>query len=106
MALMMLLLFLALAVVGRIAFQYHISGDHGIRPVKRNSTKAAVASSILLLMSFISILILTMLDAIGFLKPSLEHNRVIAIAGIVISLTGIALTVISQYQMGPLANIQ
>ena len=97
---MILLLFLALAVAGRVAMQYRISGDHGIRSVKKTSTKTAVISSILLLISFISIFILTTLDTLGILISSVEHNQVITIVGIIISLTGIALTVMAQYQMG------
>ncbi|MBL4712056.1 MAG: isoprenylcysteine carboxylmethyltransferase family protein [Gammaproteobacteria bacterium] len=100
MALMVLLLFLLVAVVGRIAMQYRISGDHGIRPVKKTSTKIAIISSSLLIVSFISIFILTVLDITGMLKPFIEHNQLTTIAGIVISLTGITLTVTSQYQMG------
>lgn len=100
MSAMIFLLFFVLAVIGRVAMQYKISGDHGIRPLNKASTRIAVASSTLLLMSFTSIFILTILDIIEVLKPLMEYNQALASVGTVISLAGIALTVISQYQMG------
>ncbi len=100
MSAMIFLLFFVLAVIGRVAMQYKISGDHGIRPLNKASTRIAVASSTLLLMSFTSIFILTILDTIEVFERLIEYNQAIASVGTVISLAGIALTVISQYQMG------
>lgn len=100
MALTMFITFLLLAVGGRIAIQYKLTGDHGIRPINPNSTKIALLSSILLLTSFLSVFILTLLDAIGILEPQITPGRIIEIAAITLSLTGIVLTIISQYQMG------
>ena len=80
--------------------QYKITGDHGIRPIKPTSTKIAALSSTLLLASFLSVFILTLLDAREILEPQVVLSQTIKIAAIALSLAGIALTIISQYQMG------
>ncbi len=86
MSAMIFLLFFVLAVIGRVAMQYKISGDHGIRPLNKASTRIAVASSTLLLMSFTSIFILTILDTIEALERLIEYNQAIASVGTVIGL--------------------
>ncbi len=100
MALTIFITFLLLAVGGRIAIQYKFTGDHGIRLINPNSSKIAILSSILLLASFLSVFILTLLDATGILEPQIAPGRIMKIAAMALSLTGIALTIFSQYQMG------
>jgi protein-S-isoprenylcysteine O-methyltransferase Ste14 len=100
MAPTLLVLFLVFAVAGRVAMQYKITGNHGIRTRKRTSTTMAVISGILLLVSFASIFTFTLLEAIGILEPSLTPNQSISSIGIITSLIGMVLTMVSQYQMG------
>ncbi len=100
MALTIFITFLLLAVGGRIAMQYKFTGDHGIRLINPNSKKIAILSSILLLASFLSVFILILLDATGILEPQIAPGRIMEIAAMALSLTGIALTIFSQYQMG------
>ena len=100
MALTIFITFLLLAVGGRIAIQYKFTGDHGIRLINPNSSRIAILSSILLLASFLSVFILTLLDATGILEPQIAPGRIMKIAAMALSLTGIALTIFSQYQMG------
>ena len=80
--------------------QYKFTGDHGIRLINPNSTKIAILSSILLLASFLSVFILILLDATGILEPQIAPGRIMKITAMAVSLTGIALTIFSQYQMG------
>ena len=100
MALIIFITFLVLAVGGRIAMQYKLTGDHGIRLINPTSTNIALLSNTLLLISFISMFVLTSIDALGILEPQIVLSQSIRIAGILLSLFGMALTVISQYQMG------
>jgi protein-S-isoprenylcysteine O-methyltransferase Ste14 len=100
MASTLLVLFLVFAVAGRVAMQYKITGNHGIRTRKRTSTTMAVISGILLLVSFASIFTFTLLEAIGILEPSFTPNQSISSIGIITSLIGMVLTMVSQYQMG------
>jgi protein-S-isoprenylcysteine O-methyltransferase Ste14 len=100
MASTLLVLFLVFAVAGRVAMQYKITGNHGIRTIKRTSTTMAVISGILLLVSFASIFTFTLLEAIGILEPSFTPNQPISLIGIITSLIGMVLTMVSQYQMG------
>lgn len=100
MASTLLVLFLVFAVAGRVAMQYKITGNHGIRTIKRTSTTMAVISGILLLVSFASIFTFTLLEAIGILEPSFTPNQSISSIGIITSLIGMVLTMVSQYQMG------
>jgi protein-S-isoprenylcysteine O-methyltransferase Ste14 len=100
MASTLLVLFLVFAVAGRVAMQYKITGNHGIRTIKRTSTTMAVISGILLLVSFASISTFTLLEAIGILEPSLTPNQSISSIGIITSLIGMVLTMVAQYQMG------
>lgn len=100
MALILFIAFLAFAVAGRIALQYKITGDHGVRPVKRSSSSITLVSSSLLLVSFSAMFSVSLLDALAMLEPRLTLNPLIKIVGIITSLAGITLTIVAQYQMG------
>lgn len=99
-ALTLYFVFLVFAVGGKIALHYLITGDHGIRTVPRSASRTAKCTSVLLLTSFIATFVLSCLDAIGVVQPQVdlgEHGNGI---GAAISLAGIAIMVIAQYQMG------
>ncbi|MDE0333166.1 MAG: isoprenylcysteine carboxylmethyltransferase family protein [Nitrospinae bacterium] len=99
-ALTLYLAFLVFAVGGRIALHYLATGDLGIRTVKRTAPKIAKCASVLLLASFVATLVLTLLDAYGTVQPQVELGEFVNAIGAAISLAGIALMVVSQYQMG------
>ena len=99
-ALTLYLAFLVFAVGGRIALHYLATGDHGIRTVKRDAPKIARFTSVLLLASFVATFVLSSLDAIGMVQPQVDLGEAANTLGAAISLAGIALMVVSQYQMG------
>lgn len=99
-ALTLYLAFLVLAVGGRITLHYLATGDHGIRPLRRTAPKIAKCASVLLLASFIATFVLSTLEAIGVVQPQVDLGESANTTGAAISLAGIALMILSQYQMG------
>lgn len=100
MALALLIIFLVIAVIGRIIIQYKTTGDYGIRPVKSSSPPIAKLSSLLLFISFLSILILTTLDALDQIKADIPLDENLSFLGATFALCGIVIIAISQQQMG------
>ncbi len=99
-ALTLYLAFLVFAVGGRIALHYLATGDLGIRTVKRTAPKIARFTSVLLLASFVATFVLSSLEAIGVVHPQVDFGETANMLGAAISLGGIALMIVSQYQMG------
>ena len=99
-ALTLYLVFLVFAVGGRIALHYLATGDHGIRTVKRTASNTAKCASVLLLTSFAATFVLSCLDAVGMVQPQVDLGESANMLGAAISLAGIALMIVSQYQMG------
>ena len=99
-ALTLYLVFLVFAVGGRIALHYLATGDHGIRTVKRTASNTAKLTSILLFTSFVATFVLSFLDATGAIRPQVDLGESANTIGAAISLGGIALMILSQYQMG------
>ncbi len=99
-ALTLYLVFLVFAVGGRIALHYLATGDHGIRTVKRTASNTAKCVSILLFTSFVATFVLSFLDAVGAIRPQVDLGGSANMLGAAISLAGIALMILSQYQMG------
>ena len=100
MALTIYIIFLIFAVGARIIMQYRMTDDHGIRSIKSTSSKTAIFSSVLLAMSFITILILTCLDWLGITRPQINLDIYGNIIGVIFCAIGISITIFSQYQMG------
>ena len=99
-ALTLYLAFLVFAVGGRIALHYLATGDHGVRTVKRTASNTAKCASVLLLASFVATFVLSCLNATGAVQPQADLGGSATMLGAAISLAGIALMVVSQYQMG------
>ncbi len=99
-AMTLYLAFLVFAVGGRIALHYWFTGDHGIRTVKPSASRIAKSTSVLLLTSFVATFVLSFLDAIGTVQPQVDLGGSANTVGASISLAGIALMIVSQYQMG------
>lgn len=100
MALILLIIFLIVAVIGRIIIQYKTTGDHGIRPAKMTSPLIAKMASLLLLLSFLSLFILTLFDALHQLEPDVSLGKYSSYLGAILGLCGIIIVAISQQQMG------
>ncbi len=99
-ALMLYLVFLVFAVGGKIGLHYLATGEFGIRTVKRDAPQKAKFASILLMTSFIGTFVVSLLDAAETIQPQVELGGSINTTGAAISLAGIAIMVIAQYQMG------
>ena len=99
-ALTLYIVFLVLGVGGRIALQFGLTGDHGIRLVRRTAPKTAKCACVLLITSFIAILVVSCLEATGTIRPQIHLGESANLIGAAISLAGIAIMVISQWQMG------
>ena len=99
-ALTLYLVFLVFAVGGRIALHYLATGDFGIRTVKRTAPRIANYTSILMLASFAATFLVSLLDATGEIHPQIDPGESGRSLGAAISLAGITIMVIAQYQMG------
>ncbi len=99
-ALTLYITFLVLGVGGRIAIQFGLTGDHGIRWVSRTAPKTAKCACVLLITSFIAILVVSCIEATGKIRPQIHLGESGNIIGAGASLAGIAIMVISQWQMG------
>jgi len=96
--LILLIVFLSVAITGRIALQYKLTGDFGVRPATLSSPWSVKLAGGLLFLSLASASILSTLNTFGFLFYPI--SSLAYFFGIAIASFGIALTVISQYQMG------
>ncbi len=100
MALLMIALFLIVAVAGRIAIQYRITGDHGVRPSLSSSSKISKFSSILIIAAFLGASFLSVLSFIQAIQVNSLFGIWGIVTGAIICLTGITITSVSQQQMG------
>lgn len=98
MTLFLFIVFLLVAIVGRVALQYKMTGNHGLRPTGFNSPTVAKISSLLFLISFVALGLVIVLSTVGTLKT--PNQNIGTYFGVFCSVVGIAVTVISQYQMG------
>ncbi len=99
-ALTLYIVFLVLGVGGRIALQFGLTGDHGIRWVRRSASKTAKCACVLLITSFIAIFIISCIEATGTIRPQIHLGEYRNIIGAATSLAGIAIMIIAQWQMG------
>ncbi len=99
-ALTLYIVFLVLGVGGRIALQYRLTGDHGLRWVRRSASKTAKCACVLLITSFIAIFIISFIEATGTIRPQIHLGASGNIIGAATSLAGITIMVIAQWQMG------
>ena len=84
----------------RVALQLRRTGDHGLRLAKQRSTVAEVAATVLQACGLFGVLVLTVLDSISYLPGQLVLGWSGAIAGVVVCMLAVAVTMLSQYQMG------
>ena len=84
----------------RVGLQLRRTGDHGLRLAKQRSTAPEVAATLLQACGLFGVLVLTVLDSISYLPGQLVLGWSGAIAGVVVCMLAVAITMLSQYQMG------
>ena len=84
----------------RIALQYRRTGDHGLRLGKQAATPVGRAATVMQATALIGVLVLTVLDTLDLLPGQLEPGSIGTIAGVLVCGSALALTMVSQYQMG------
>lgn len=100
MALVMFMIFILVVVVARVAYQYRLSGDHGIRPASRQASTVNKAASVLLIASFIGIFVTSIVDMYRVDHTHYTDSALWLLFGILASLFGIGFTSYSQFTMG------
>lgn len=100
MALILALAFLLLAVAGRIAIQIYHTGDHGVRFAGLSARWSEILPGSFFVLSFAFHLVLVVAHSMGLLKVSIATPEWMQITGLLTGLTGIAVTLIAQWQMG------
>lgn len=92
--------FLMLAVAGRIALHYHLVGDHGIRVSKQRSLDLLFFVQTLLALSLVGTFVISCLQAADLIRPQVDLGAAGNHIGMVLSLLGMAITALAQFQMG------
>ena len=100
MALALCIAFLVLAVALRMAVQYRIAGDHGIRVSKRPSSVLLLWLQVLLVLALVGVLALSVLQVADFIRPQVDLGIAGRSVGLGIGLIGMAVTAVAQFQMG------
>lgn len=84
----------------RVGLQLRRTGDHGLRLAKQTSTAPEVAATVFQACGLLGVLVLTALDTISYLPGQLDLGSAGAITGVVVCVSAVAITMLSQYQMG------
>ena len=100
MALVMFMIFILVVVVARVAYQYRLSGDHGIRPANRQASTVNKAASALLIFSFIGIFGMSIVDIFRIDDTHFTDSVLWLLFGFSVSIFGIGFTNYSQFAMG------
>ena len=100
MAFAMLTIFMLVVVFVRIVYQYKLSGDHGIRPASRQASTETKIASVLFMMSFVGIFVLSVVEVSNgdHTHPTDTMTRISF--GVLVYLVGIFLISYSQFVMG------
>ena len=100
MALIMTTLFVLVVVVGRVALQYRLSDDHGIRfasaPLFNSKRLASYFSSF----AIAGTIIISALSAFSIIKPQVQLGNFGNVLGLLFCIGGIVFTSLSQVKMG------
>jgi protein-S-isoprenylcysteine O-methyltransferase Ste14 len=100
MALILIILFLVLAVVLRAVMQRFRTGDFGLRAASLDAPLVEILPGTLFVLSFASALVLITLGELTHITPITEFSNIIEWLFFELGVTGVAITVISQHQMG------
>ena len=100
MALVLVILFLLVAGVSRVALQYRLTGDHGLRLATNSSSGVAKLSSALIVIAFIGIIVISALSTLETVELKFQFGTYGVVFGTIFCFSGMILTSISQVQMG------
>ena len=100
MALLLILLFLLFAVFLRIAVQWFRTNDLGLRTASLNSPLIEILPGTIFILSFCVALVISALGFFETLSPVMVLPNLIRWLFFALGLIGIAITVVSQNQMG------
>lgn len=98
-----LICFIVCAVLAfgfRIGLQLKRTGDHGLRLTKQRSSAPEIAATALQACGLLGVLALTVLDSLSQLPGQLDLGSGGAMTGIGVCVFALAITMVSQYQMG------
>ena len=84
----------------RVGLQLRRTGDHGLRLAEQRANAAEVAATVLQACGLLGVLLLTVFDTITHLPGQLDLGFAGATAGVVVCGAAVAITMLSQYQMG------
>ncbi len=100
MALILIILFLVLAVILRASMQRFRTGDFGLRAASLDAPLVEILPGTLFILSFASALVLITLGELTHITPITEFSNIIEWLFFALGVTGVAITVVSQHQMG------
>ncbi len=92
--------FLLVAVAFRVLVQYRRTGDHGVRAASLGSPIIEILPGTVFILSFVFAFVLVFLGYKEFIEQRLDLPESIQYIGLLIGLSGVAVTVVSQFQMG------
>jgi len=100
MGLILYTVFMIVIIFARIAIQYRITGDHGLRPANKDSSTLARVLSAFWIIALVAPWIVTGLDAFGIIQPQFDFGNTGLIIGTGLALAAIIIGFIAQLQMG------
>ena len=100
MGLFLYSIFMIVIIFVRIAIQYKITGDHGLRPANKNSSTLARVLSIFWIIALTAPWIVSGLAAFEIITPQFDFGTTGLIIGTIIGLSAIIIGFIAQLQMG------
>jgi len=100
MGLFLYTVFMIVIIFGRIAIQYKITGDHGLRPANKKSSPLARVLSIFWIIALVAPWIVTGLEAFGTIQPQFDFGTAGMLTGTGLALAAIIIGFIAQLQMG------
>jgi len=100
MALILIVLFLVLSVFLRVGIQWYRTNDFGLRAARLDAPLIEILPGIAFVLSFCVAFVVCFLGTFNRLTPLIELPILIRVFLFLIGLIGIAITVVSQNQMG------
>lgn len=98
--LLMMIIFLLMIIVGRVAFQFILTGNSGIRPGTRLKTKKDVLISFVMFGVVGVQTVLAWLFSVSRLDAHIELGAIAILLGLLLCIFGIMFTSYAQYAMG------
>jgi protein-S-isoprenylcysteine O-methyltransferase Ste14 len=100
MALLLLVAFLSVAVIGRILLQYYFTGDHGVRLAKPAAGASGILPGLTFVLSFFVSAVLIVRDHVDWLAVAQTGSPFTQGGAGVLGFVGIVIILVAQVQMG------